>query len=167
MWQFITLFLLTLILTVLKMLSGYYTKDAWNNWRKKNSETTAPRQSAQTSGHFSPAIITGRGGQVNIYYGPTVSDDESTHIPKYEFYYQPMKGNPENPDGSKNYELGFKNLITDPLVNFEFALRFRYSVENITYDSGRSSANFTGGKGLNQDKTKFHWIGNQIMGNGG
>ncbi len=123
---------------------------------------------AKTSGDSSPAIITSPGSQVNInYYGPTVKDDDKANEPKYEFYFQPLKGKPENPDGSKNYEIGFKNLTTDPLVNFEFGLLFRNPVQNITYDFNRSSANFTGGEGLNHDKTKFHWMGNQIMGNGG
>ena len=86
--------------------------------------------------------------------------------PAYGFYFQPTK-NPTNADGSKNYEIGFENLTAQPLLNFQFTIYFRQPIESVVYDFQRSTAYATGGDGLSADKTTFHWLGNQIMEDGG
>lgn len=85
----------------------------------------------------------------------------------YELYFQPLKGQPSNPDGTLNYEIGFKNITDSPLHNFIFTLTFKEPVLSVTYDSSRSSANMTGGEGLSPDGKRFNWLGNQIMEDGG
>jgi len=40
-------------------------------------------------------------------------------------------------------------------------------VESVEYDFGPSTANFTGGEDLNDEKTGFNWLGNQIADDGG
>lgn len=120
----------------------------------------------ESSGPFSPAITTlGSNSDVSVSYS-FKSDPLAENVPRYEFYFQPTK-KPTNADGSKNYEIGFKNLTEQPLVNFQFAVYFREPVESVTYNFSRSTANFTGGDGLSADKTRFHWLGNQIMEDGG
>ena len=97
-----------------------------------------------------------------INHPATSISRDTVAAPAYEFYFQPTK-TPTNPDGSKNYEIGFKNLTSKPLLNFQFVLYFRQPVESVTYDFKRSTANFTGGDGLSPDNTRYHWLGNQIM----
>lgn len=48
-----------------------------------------------------------------------------------------------------------------------FAVEFRQPVESVRYDFARSTANMTGGEGTSADKRLFHWLGNQIMDDGG
>ncbi|HTY21934.1 MAG TPA: toll/interleukin-1 receptor domain-containing protein [Desulfomonilaceae bacterium] len=86
-------------------------------------------------------------------------------LASYEFYFQKMKNTP--PGESDSWEIGFKNITDAPLHNFEFALVFDSPVADVRYDFNRSSANFTGGNGLSADGLRYHWLGNQIMGNGG
>lgn len=88
-------------------------------------------------------------------------------LASYEFYFQPLKGNPTNEDGTLNYEIGLKNITDSPLLNFRFTIHFRQPVISVEYDSNRSSANMTGGRGLSEDGMEFNWLGNQIMENGG
>lgn len=85
----------------------------------------------------------------------------------YEFYFQPLKGNPKNADGTLNNEIGFKNITDSPLHNFIFTIIFREPVISVKYDFHRSSANMTGGEGLTHDSKCFNWFGNQIMEDGG
>jgi len=88
-------------------------------------------------------------------------------LASYEFYFQPLKGNPTNDDGTLNYEIGFKNITDSPLLNFAFTIRFRQPIISVDYDFNRSSANMTGGRGLSNDRMEFNWFGNQIMENSG
>ncbi|MCK4734125.1 MAG: toll/interleukin-1 receptor domain-containing protein [Methanophagales archaeon] len=85
----------------------------------------------------------------------------------YEFYFQPLKGNPKDVDGTLNYEIGFKNITDSPLHNFIFTLIFREPVLSVRYDFSRSSANMTGGDGLTHDGKRFSWLGNQLIEGGG
>lgn len=62
----------------------------------------------------------------------------------YELYFQRMKVNPSNPNGTENYEVGFKNITSEPLLNFVFTIRFTEPVISIEYDFKRSSANMMG-----------------------
>jgi len=82
--------------------------------------------------------------------------------PDYELYYQPLKGNPSNPDGSLNFEIGFKNISGSPLFEFFLRLKFNSPVLAIHYDFSRSSVNLTGGSGLNADKSSFEWSGQML-----
>jgi nucleoside 2-deoxyribosyltransferase len=86
--------------------------------------------------------------------------------PAFELYFQPMKGNRENPDGSLNYEIGFKNISGSPLFEFYLRLKFAAEILDIQYDFRRSAVNLTGGRGLSDDKTSFEWIG-QMLPTGG
>lgn len=81
-------------------------------------------------------------------------------LASYEFYFQKCK---KEDDTFQYYEFAFKNLTDSPLQNFLFTLYFEHPVEAVNYDFKRSSANFTGGDGLNDEKTRFNWLGNQIM----
>lgn len=82
--------------------------------------------------------------------------------PAYELYYQPMKGNPSNPDGSLNFEIGFKNISGAPLFEFYVNLRFAVPIIDVEYDFKRSAVNLTGGKGLSDKKTEFEWSGQML-----
>lgn len=82
--------------------------------------------------------------------------------PAYELYYQPMKGNPSNPDGSLNFEIGFKNISGAPLFEFYVNLQFAAPIIDIEYDFKRSAVNLTGGKGLSDNKTEFEWAGQML-----
>ena len=86
--------------------------------------------------------------------------------PAYEFYYQPMKGNQSNPDGSLNFEIGFKNISGAPLFEFYVNLQFAAPIIDIQYDFPRSAVNLTGGKGLSDNKTEFEWTGQMLPTNG-
>lgn len=86
--------------------------------------------------------------------------------PSYEFYFQKMK-KPDDADGTKYFEMGFKNLTDKPLLNFEFTALFHEPIESIQYVPSRSSANMAGGDYLNEQRTRFNWRGNQIMEDGG
>lgn len=86
--------------------------------------------------------------------------------PKYEFYYQSLKGNPRNPDGTFNYEVGFKNISGAPLFEFELDLDFNNSVISIDYDFSRSSVNITGGKYLHNNNKSYEWRGQMLSTNG-
>lgn len=86
-------------------------------------------------------------------------------LASYEWYFQRMKN---QPSGATDYwEIGFKNVTDQPLHNFEFEIELDRPVSDMRYDFNRSSANFTGGTGLSADGRRYHWLGNQIMGNGG
>lgn len=82
--------------------------------------------------------------------------------PAFELYFQPMKGNRENPDGSFNYEIGFKNIFGSPLFEFYCRLQFATEILDIQYDFRRSAVNLTGGQGLSEDKTSFEWTGQML-----
>lgn len=82
--------------------------------------------------------------------------------PQYELYCQPMKGNATNPDGSLNFELGFKNISNQPLLEFYVLIEFAAPVIDIQYDFSRSAVNLTGGSGLSNDKRKFEWSGQML-----
>lgn len=84
----------------------------------------------------------------------------------YEFYYR-YKDYLTESDGLKYFEFGFKNLTDSPLINFDFTIRFRVSVEDVKYDYERSTANMWGGKGLVDDGKTYNWNCNQIMENEG
>ena len=86
--------------------------------------------------------------------------------PAYELYYQPMKGNPSNPDGSLNFEIGFKNISGTPLFEFYVNLQFAAPIIDIEYDFERSAVNLTGGRGLGNKKTDFEWSGQMLPTNG-
>lgn len=134
--------------------------------KEKNNSPTNTASTAHSTGSFSPAISAGSNNQVDITYNflNTKQINSTNELqPSYEFYYQVLKANPENADGSQNYEIGFKNITKRPLLNFQFTLHFAYPIESVKYDHRRSSAMMTGGKGLSKDKKKFHWLGNQIM----
>jgi len=66
--------------------------------------------------------------------------------PSYEFYYQPIKGNPSNPNGSLNFEIGFQNISGAPLFEFYVNLQFAAPIIDIQYDFPRSAVNLTGVK---------------------
>jgi len=85
----------------------------------------------------------------------------------YEFFFQQLKGNPMDADGTLNHEIGFKNITDSPLHNFKFTLIFKEPVLAVKYDFNRSSANLTGGDGLTHGGKRFNWSGNQIMEDGG
>lgn len=133
------------------------------NLESPKEEKIDSSKNSTTTGDNSPSIIAGDQSNINVYYGNTVEAAKSKYEPKFEFYYQLKKGDPVNPDGTKNYEFGFKNITDQPLLNFEFSLEFRNPIQKIDYDFSRSTANMTGGKGLSDDKMRFHWFGNQIM----
>lgn len=82
----------------------------------------------------------------------------------YEFYFQKSK---KNDDTFQYHEFAFKNITESPLQNFLFSVYFKKPVESVQYIFQKSSANFTGGDGLSDDKTRFHWLGNQIVEDGG
>jgi len=82
--------------------------------------------------------------------------------PAYELYYQPLKGNPSNPDGTLNFEIGFKNISGGPLFEFYVNLQFAAPIIHIEYDFTRSAVNLTGGKGLSGNKTEFEWAGQML-----
>ncbi len=86
--------------------------------------------------------------------------------PAYELYYQPMKENPSNPNGSLNFEIGFKNISGAPLFEFYVNLQFATPIIDIQYDFLRSAVNLTGGKGLSNSKTEFEWTGQILPTNG-
>ena len=122
---------------------------------------------ATSSGPFSPAI-TAEGSNSNVSVSYSFKSDElGKNVPRYELYYQKMKLPPQGVPPEEAYEIGFKNITADPLVNFEFALYFKNPVDSVDYDFNRSSANFAGGEYLSPDKMRYHWRGNQIMEDGG
>jgi len=82
--------------------------------------------------------------------------------PSYELYYQTMKGNPSNPDGSLNFEIAFKNISGGPLFEFYLKLRFRAPINDIHYDFNRSGVNISGGNGLSADRSEFEWSGQML-----
>lgn len=86
--------------------------------------------------------------------------------PTYELYYQPLKGNPSNPDGTLNFEIGFKNISGAPLFEFYVNLQFAKPIVDIEYDFERSAVNLTGGRGLSERKTEFEWSGQMLPTNG-
>lgn len=87
-------------------------------------------------------------------------------LASFEVYFQKMKNLPVGSAGDR-WELGLKNVTDSPLLNFTFALEFTSPVDAVDYDFERSTANMTGGEGLSLDKTRFHWLGNQIAEDGG
>ena len=87
-------------------------------------------------------------------------------IASFELYFQTMK-NPPAAEKDNYWEIGFKNITDEPLHNFAFAIEFAEPIESIDYVFDKSSANMTGGAGLNMDKKLFHWFGNQLMEDGG
>ena len=82
--------------------------------------------------------------------------------PAYELYYQPLKGNQSNPDGSLNFEIGFKNISGTPLFEFNVNLQFATPIIDIQYDFSRSAVNLTGGRGLSENRTEFEWLGQML-----
>jgi hypothetical protein len=86
--------------------------------------------------------------------------------PDYELYYQPSKGNPSNPDGSLNFEIGFKNISKKTLFEFSIEIDFGVPILDIHYDFSRSSVNLTGGRGLSANKTSFEWRGQMLPSEG-
>jgi len=82
--------------------------------------------------------------------------------PAYELYFQPLKGNPSNPDGSLNFEIGFKNVSGAPLFEFYVNLQFATPIIDIQYEFSRSSVNLTGGRGLSENKSEFEWSGQML-----
>lgn len=82
--------------------------------------------------------------------------------PAYELYYQPMKGNPSNPNGSLNFEIAFKNISENPLFEFYVNLQFAAPIIDIQYDFSRSAVNLTGGRGLSDSKAEFEWSGQML-----
>jgi hypothetical protein len=82
--------------------------------------------------------------------------------PQYELFFQPLKGNPRNKDGTFNCEIGFKNISDKPLMEFRINIDFNKPVISVNYDPKRSSVNFTGGKYLHNNKTSYDWVG-QIL----
>jgi len=92
----------------------------------------------------------------------TVENQLNIVDPQYEIYFQPKKRNPNNPDGTLNFEIGFKNISGVPLFEFLVQLGFKNSIIKIEYDFSRSSVNLTGGEGLSTDKTRFEWLGQML-----
>jgi len=81
--------------------------------------------------------------------------------PAYELYYQAMKER-VNPDGSLNFELGFKNISGAPLFEFYVNLDFSCPIIDIEYVFERSAVNITGGSGLSDDMKTFEWGGKML-----
>jgi hypothetical protein len=104
----------------------------------------------------------------SIYRTPVKPPLGAPHpsLASYEFYFQKMK-NPPKENHDQYWEFGFKNLTDGPLHNFTFAVVFDQPVKSVRYDFKRSSSNMTGGDGLSDDRKRFHWLGNQIMDDGG
>lgn len=92
----------------------------------------------------------------------TVKNQLNIVDPQYELYFQPKKGNPSNPDGTLNFEIGFKNISGVPLFEFLVQLVFKDPIINIEYNFSRSNVNLTGGEGLSTDKTRFEWLGQML-----
>lgn len=86
-------------------------------------------------------------------------------LASFEVCFQKMKNPPPNSQDDQ-WEIGFKNVTDLPLLNFAFAIEFVSSVNSVTYDFSRSSANMVGGEGLSADNRMFHWFGNQIAEDG-
>lgn len=82
--------------------------------------------------------------------------------PQYELIFQPQKSKPKNEDGTLNYEIGFKNISENPLLEFKINLSFRQPVLSVTYDFSRSNVNLTGGKNLYDSNSRFDWIGQML-----
>jgi len=137
------------------------------NLKKINNRSPKTNIVTSTSGPYSPAITnTGSNSEVNVVYNLNKSEVDK-FTPCYELYYQLMKDPPDTSRADNYYEIGFKNITEAPLINFMFVLYFKEPIDGIKYEFSRSSANMTGGQGLSNDRKSFHWMGNQIMEDGG
>ena len=111
------------------------------------------------------AVATNLDNIINVSrkYFPFSQKKVDVPKPSYEFYFQEKKENHVEVSDLNKYEIGFKNISGEPLLNFQFTIYFSNPIETIKYEHERSSAVITGGKGLSSDKKVFHWRGNQIV----